>query len=161
VTFALLIDPAALVVAAAILMTGAAPPLLAMGAVPVTPVTVAPVPMPSSLSLSADDIEPAALVVLAVMLITGATVGVPDTTTGAVAVTPVTVPLPPPLEIETERSMVMVMPRADVKVMGGLDEARLTVVIKVSSAVLRKGQRRGQHHQCRRSTAWSTNKSLV
>ena len=108
---AALIEPAAEVEAAAIEMTGAAPPLLAIGAVPVTPVTVAPVPTPSSFTLSADDMTPAATVLTAVIVTFGTTVAVPVITTGAEPVTDVTVPEPPPLEVVTERSMVMVMPR--------------------------------------------------
>ena len=129
---AALSEPAALVEAAAMLMTGAAPPLLEIGSVPVTPVTVAPVPMPSSLTLSADDMTPSATVVTAVTVTFGVTVAVPVMTTGAEPVTDVTVPEPPPLEVETLLSIVIVMPRPEVSVIGGLDDASVTVVISES-----------------------------
>ena len=52
----------------------------------------------------------------------GVVVGVPVMTTGAVAVTLVTVPDPPPLLVVTLLSMVMVIPRPEVSVIGGLDD---------------------------------------
>ena len=91
----------------------------------------------------------------------GATVAVPVITTGAEPVTEVTVPEPPPLDVETERSIVIVIPRPEVSVIGGLDEASVTVVIRVSSAVRRSSQRIGAHRWCRRSTASSTSKYQV
>jgi hypothetical protein len=72
---------------------------------------------------------PAALVVLAVIVTLGTVVGVPVITTGAVPVTLVTVPEPPPLEVVTLRSMVIVMPRPEVSVIGGLDDSIVTVVM--------------------------------
>ncbi len=59
----------------------------------------------------------------------GVVVGVPVMTTGAVAVTLVTVPDPPPLDVVTERSIVIVMPRPEVSVIGGLDDWIVTVVM--------------------------------
>jgi len=59
----------------------------------------------------------------------GVVVGVPVMTTGAVAVTLVTVPVPPPLLVLTERSIVIVMPRPLVRVIGGLDDWIVTVVM--------------------------------
>ena len=90
---AALIEPAAEVVAAEIEITGAAPPLEAIGAVPVTPVTVpvfavAPVAIPSNLLLSAALIDPAAEVVAAVIEIVGVTP--PLETIGAVPETEAT-----------------------------------------------------------------------
>ena len=99
--------------------------------------------------------------VTAVIVTFGATVAVPVMTTGAEPVTEVTVPEPPPLDVETERSIVIVMPRPEVSVMGGLDDASVTVVIRVSSAVRRKGRRIGAHRWCRRSIAYPTNMCQV
>jgi hypothetical protein len=89
----------------------------------------------------------------------GVVVGVPVMTTGAVAVTLVTVPVPPPLLVLTLLSMVIVMPRPLVRVMGGLDEASETVVIRGSNPAQQSCQRTKAHHQCHRSTALTTSKS--
>jgi hypothetical protein len=72
---------------------------------------------------------PSATVLTAVTVTFGVTVAVPVITTGAEPVTEVTVPEPPPLDVETERSIVIVIPRPEVSVIGGLDEASVTVVI--------------------------------
>jgi hypothetical protein len=86
-------------------ITGAAPPLLAMGAVPVTPITVAPVPIPSSLLLSLELMLPAATVVTAAMLMTGA--APPDELIGKVPVTPVTVaPVPIPSSFSLSAALI-------------------------------------------------------
>jgi hypothetical protein len=81
-------DPAADVVAAVMLIAGVVPPLLTIGAVPVTEATAAPAVIPSNLLLSDADIEPAARVVAAVMLIAG--VVPPLLTIGAVPLTEAT-----------------------------------------------------------------------
>ena len=58
-----------------------------------------------------------------------------------------------------KRSMVMVMPRPLVRVIGGLDEASETVVIRDSNPEQQSCLHTRAHHLCHRSTAYSTSKS--
>ena len=115
------IEPAAEVVAAEIETAGVVVPVTTMGAVPLTAETAAPEVTESSFVLSAADKVPAAETVAAEIEMAGVVVG-EVTERGAEALTLVTVPLPPPVLVVTLRSTVIVIPRALVSVMGGLDD---------------------------------------